>query len=95
MMHGPPELVVEILSPGARNEYRDRDAKLKLYSRRGVDEYWILDCQSRRMEIYRRDAADPDVLRLAAALGEDDTVESPGLPGFGVRVGSLFFPDDV
>ena len=25
----------------------------------------------------------------------DDTVESPGLPGFGVRVGSLFFPDDV
>jgi len=94
-MHGPPELVVEILSPGARNEYRDREAKLKLYSRRGVDEYWILDCQARRMEIYRRDEAGPDVLRLGAALGEDDTVESPLLPGFGVRVGSLFFPNDV
>ncbi len=38
-----PELVVEVLSPGKRNEYRDRQAKLKLYSRRGVTEYRIVD----------------------------------------------------
>jgi Uma2 family endonuclease len=34
-----PELVVEVLSPGKANEQRDRQAKLKLYSRRGVQEY--------------------------------------------------------
>jgi Uma2 family endonuclease len=92
-LHGPPELVVEVLSPGADNERRDRDAKLRLYSRRAVDEYWILDWQQRRAEIYRRDPSDPGVLRLAAALGKDDNLESPLLPGFRVRVGDLFFPD--
>jgi Uma2 family endonuclease len=92
-LHGPPELVVEVLSPGADNERRDRDAKLRLYSRRAVEEYWILDWQQRRAETYRRGPADPGVLRLAAALGEDDVLETPLLPGFRVRVGDLFFPD--
>src|SRR5689334_19736925 len=31
-----PELVIEVLSPGAANERRDRELKLKLYSRQGV-----------------------------------------------------------
>jgi Uma2 family endonuclease len=91
-LHGPPELVVEVLSPGAENERRDRDAKLKLYSRRGVDEYWILDTHRRRMEVFRRQPADADVLRLAAVVREDDVIDSPLLPGFGVRLGELFFP---
>src|SRR5215470_11897675 len=30
-----PDLVIEVLSPGATNKRRDREAKLKLYSRRG------------------------------------------------------------
>src|SRR5258708_5552024 len=36
-LHTAPELVIEVLSPGKTNEFRDRQAKLKLYSRRGVD----------------------------------------------------------
>src|ERR1041384_6397360 len=36
--HEAPELVVEVLSPGSANERRDREAKLQLYSRRGVSE---------------------------------------------------------
>lgn len=38
-LHAAPELVVEVLSPGSTNERRDREAKLKLYSNRGVEEY--------------------------------------------------------
>lgn len=34
-----PELVVEVLSPGTNNERWDRELKLKLYSRQGVQEY--------------------------------------------------------
>jgi len=40
---GAPELIVEILSPGSANERRDREVKLKLYSIKGVQEYWIVD----------------------------------------------------
>lgn len=38
---GAPELVVEVLSPGEKNERRDRQVKLKLYASQGVQEYWI------------------------------------------------------
>ena len=40
---GFPELIVEVLSPGESNIRRDREAKLKLYSVQGVQEYWIAD----------------------------------------------------
>ena len=52
-----PELVVEVLSSGTENERRDREAKLKLYSVRGVQEYWIINWRSPQVEIYRRQKA--------------------------------------
>jgi Uma2 family endonuclease len=86
-LHAAPELVIEVLSPGSSNERRDRDVKLKLYSRRGVREYWIVDWLRRRVEVYRRvDAA----LSLAATLFGDDVLESPLLPGFALPLQDLF-----
>ena len=86
-LHAAPDLVVEVLSPGSTNERRDREAKLKLYSRRGVQEYWIPDWRSRSVEVYRRESAK---LTLVATLLENDTLTSPLLPGFNVRVSELF-----
>ncbi len=83
-----PELVVEVLSPGKRNEYRDRQAKLKLYSRRGVTEYWIVDPLRRLVEVYRRGA---EALQLEATLYPEDSLASPTLPGFSCPVSKLFF----
>lgn len=37
---GAPELVVEVLSPGAQNERRDRQAKRKLYELSNVERPW-------------------------------------------------------
>ncbi|MFN8513054.1 MAG: Uma2 family endonuclease [Chloroflexia bacterium] len=54
-LYGAPELVIEVLSPGTKNINRDRTAKLGLYSRRGVDEYWITDWPQHRVEVYRRE----------------------------------------
>src|SRR5579863_2796350 len=54
-LHYSPELVVEVLSPGDINERRDRETKLKLYSRRGALEYWIINWRTRQIEIYRRE----------------------------------------
>jgi len=86
-IHTAPELVVEVLSPGSANERRDRDVKLKLYSRRGVNEYWIVDWQQRKIEVYRRQDL---ALHLAATLYATDTLTSPLLPGFACPVVTLF-----
>jgi Uma2 family endonuclease len=86
-LHAAPELVIEVLSPGSTNERRDREAKLKLYSQRGVSEYWIVDWRARQIEVYRREQAQ---LRLVATLFNPDTLDSPLLPGFACPVASLF-----
>jgi len=62
-LHNAPELVVEVLSPGSDNERRDREVKLKLYSRRNVKEYWVVNWQERTLEIYRREDAVLTLLR--------------------------------
>jgi len=86
-LHDAPELVIEVLSPGRANEKRDREAKLGLYSRRGVNEYWIVSWQKRTVDVYRRDES---ALKLAGNLAETDTLESPLLPGFACRIAALF-----
>jgi Uma2 family endonuclease len=85
-LHAAPELVVEVLSPGSTNERRDREAKLKLYSRRGVLEYWIVDWRAQQVEVYRREDL---ALRLVATLYPADTLQSPLLPGFACQVATL------
>jgi Uma2 family endonuclease len=87
-LHAAPELIVEVLSPGSANQHRDRQTKLKLYSRRGVREYWVVDCERRQFEIYRRQQG---ALALDATLLEQDTLTSPLLPGFSCPVADLFF----
>ena len=86
-LHAAPELVIEVLSPGSHNESRDREAKLKLYSRRGISEYWIVDWIARHAEVYRREEAQ---LNLLSTLLEADTLTSPLLPGFSCRLADLF-----
>lgn len=82
-----PELVVEVLSPGATNERRDRESKLKLYSVQGVHEYWLVNLKEQTVEIYRRENA---ALKLRATLYREDTLTSSILPGFGCVVSSFF-----
>ena len=86
-LHSAPELVIEVLSPGSNNERRDREAKLKLYSRRGVLEYWIVSWQERRIEVYRREET---ILKLAGTLYDDDILQSPHLSGFSCQVRKVF-----
>jgi len=82
-----PDLVAEVLSPGSANEKRDREWKLKLYSRRGVLEYWIVNWLVHEITIYRRRGKG---LRLQETLHSSDTITSPLLPGFKCAVKSIF-----
>jgi len=85
--HAAPDLAVEVLSFTGQNERRDREAKLRLYSRRGVKEYWIVDWMVRHVEIYRRRGRG---LKLVATLHASDTLTSPMLPGFSCQVREIF-----
>src|SRR4051812_22379818 len=49
---GPPDLVIEILSPSTRP--RDEWLKLELYERVGVGEYWLVDPECDEVIVYRR-----------------------------------------
>lgn len=48
-IEGPPDLVVEVLSPGTA--HRDLGRKRDLYERHGVREYWVVDPESRSIEV--------------------------------------------
>jgi Uma2 family endonuclease len=84
---GAPELVIEVLSPGATNERRDREAKLKLYSAYGVEEYWIVNRELQQVEVYRRENA---ALKRVATYFAQDEITSSVLPGFQCLVKRFF-----
>lgn len=84
---GAPEIVIEIVSPGADNERRDRVVKRQLYGTYGVKEYWVVDPQSRTIEVYINDG---QTLKLNATLGIEDELTSALLPGFVCGVGNIF-----
>ena len=48
---GPPDLIVEILSPSSAK--RDTKIKRKLYQKFGVKEYWIADPANKRIDVYK------------------------------------------
>jgi len=50
-LKGPPDLVIEVLSPGTAR--RDRGLKHRLYARRGVAQYWIVDPEADAVEVHR------------------------------------------
>ena len=67
---GPPDLLVEILSPSTR--VQDRKRKKRLYERRGVREFWIVDPSEQTVEQfvlaaarYERGELHGDLLTLA------------------------------
>jgi len=86
-LHGPPALVVEILSPGSTNIRRDRVAKLQLYAKHGVLEYWIIDPRSMTIERYLDQGSS---LNLLETLGYEDSLSTTALPGFSCQVSEIF-----
>ncbi len=82
-----PELVVEVLSAGKENERRDKEAKLKLYSSKGVQEYWIASWHLQQVEVYCRENAQ---LKLRATLLNSDQLTSPLLLNFSCSISRFF-----
>lgn len=86
-LSGAPDLAIEIISPGAENERRDRVLKRRLYGRFGVKEYWLVDLVSRSVEVYE---LVEDGLELTATFTGDDEMTSSVLTGFRAKLADLF-----
>ncbi len=76
-IQGPPDLVIEIISPS--NPRKDRELKRTLYARYGVREYWVVDPDGKSIDLFTRQEAD---LRLQHTVVADDWLTSPLLEGF-------------
>ncbi|MBI4749706.1 MAG: Uma2 family endonuclease [Acidobacteria bacterium] len=84
---GSPNLVIEIISPGADNALRDREIKRQLYAKYHVPEYWIFDPETQSIEVYRLKRKS---LHLVSHLKDEDTLKSPLFPGFEVPARQFF-----
>lgn len=78
----PPELAIEILSPG--NTKKEMDRKLRDYFTAGVQLVWYIDPAERNARCY----TSPDGCVTIDETGE--LVGDPILPGFRLRLGELF-----
>lgn len=83
---GAPDLVVEVVSPSMRTH--DYLRKAVLYERAGVQEYWIVDPETRQTAVYRYGSGDPDALRLAL-YPFDGPVPAGIWDGFSLTIASL------
>jgi len=83
-IEGPPDLIVEILSP--RTERADREIKFRLYASAGVKEYWIIDARARRVDVF---SLGPTGYGEATACGPGSQARS-AVFDFSVSVDSLF-----
>lgn len=84
-IEGPPDLVVEVLSPTTKD--RDLVSKRDLYAKHGIREYWIVDPDRRSIEVNEWTAGG---YRSAGVFSDQDTLRSPVLPGFELAVERVF-----
>jgi Uma2 family endonuclease len=84
-VEGPPDLVIEVLSPSNRDH--DLLTKRALYGRAGVREYWIVDPEARTVEVLTLDRDALHSLRTAAA---HETITSPVLGDAAFPVAAVF-----
>jgi len=85
MIYGPPDLVVEILSPGT--EETDRWGKCKEYEQAGVSEYWIVDPETSTVTVY---ALTEGAYKLQSVFSSREVVRSALLEGFEIAVDEIF-----
>jgi Uma2 family endonuclease len=85
VIDGPPDIVVEILSPGTAK--RDLGSKRAKYASSGVPEYWIVDPTARAIEVLRLTSAGYERHGL---FKHAETLRSPALPGFELFLSEVF-----
>lgn len=87
VVRGAPDVVVEVSSPSTRRLELVR--KLELYRSFGVPEYWYVDLDADRVEVY---TLEDDRYGEPRFLGRRDTLDTPLAPGFSIAVDDVLGP---
>lgn len=85
LVSGPPDLAVEVISPGTRR--LDRHDKFYEYAQAGIAEYWLVDPETQSVEVY---ALDDGVYTLLVQARAGGTAFSQLLDGFAISGDALF-----
>ena len=84
-----PDIVVEVSSPSTRRLELVR--KLRLYERFGVPEYWYVDLDADRVEVYR---LENERFGPPSILGRSDRLTTPQLARWSISVDELLGPPE-
>ena len=89
---GPPDLVVEILSPS--NRLHDLERKRELYARHGIPEYWMLDTERETVRALTEPVTIDGVGTYTSEriYGSSDTLTTDIIPGLAIPVADIFAP---
>ena len=81
---GPPDLVIEALSPSTAA--MDRGGKMRLYAKYGIPHYWIIDPQALTLEMFELREAE---YQLEADFDKTETAVSKLFPGLLIPMAEL------
>jgi len=84
----PADILVEVVSPSARDERRDRVDKMAEYAAFGVRYYWLLDPALGSFEVFERNAEGNYAKVVGATEGRVDPV--PGCSGLVIDLDALW-----
>ncbi len=82
---GPPDLVVEVLSPATAKH--DRATKIALYAEAAVPEVWLIDAQAETVEILKLEGRK---YLVDAILAPGQSLSSTQFPGWNLALKDLF-----
>jgi Uma2 family endonuclease len=83
--HGPPDLVIEVLSPSTARF--DRTVKFLLYEKHAIREYWIIQPDLKQIEVWALDGVE---YALRGTYTPGDAFESPALNSQSIAAETLF-----
>lgn len=89
-VQGSPALVIEILSPGTRTV--DEHIKRRLFDREGVKEYWLVDAELNRVNVFRRKTDGTFPCEMVLTRDAHDVLTTPLMPGLAISLDELLAP---
>jgi Uma2 family endonuclease len=84
-VHGAPDLVIEVLSPGTSR--LDQGSKKRVYARCGVAELWLIAPETREVAVYNLRASE---MEPAATWREGDSFTCAFFPGLQIEIARFF-----